>query len=346
AQHGADVISCSWGPSDGDFTDPNDPLHDEVVPLPDSTRLAIEWTLHNGRNGKGCVIVWAAGNGNERVDNDGYASNPGVIAAAACNDSGKKSDYSDFGNAVWCAFPSSDLTTGKTPGIWTTDLPGTGGYNQGSTSRGDAAGNYTNSFGGTSSAAPGVAGVAALILSRNPGLRWDQVKDILKRSGDRIDPASGGYNASGHSPVFGYGRVNARRALELAAPAPAGHVEIRTAKKDVPIGDLRTSRLSVAVADSDPVHAVRVAVDIEHTWIGDLIVSVRPPTALGLGEIVLHDRVGGGTDNIKKTYDAVNASGLAALAGKSPKGTWRLSVKDTELQDTGMIRSFSLELQL
>ncbi|NIM27448.1 MAG: S8 family serine peptidase, partial [Gammaproteobacteria bacterium] len=36
ADHGADVISCSWGPMDGDWWNPNDPLHDEVVPIPDS----------------------------------------------------------------------------------------------------------------------------------------------------------------------------------------------------------------------------------------------------------------------------------------------------------------------
>ena len=55
AQNGADVISCSWGPEDGDFTDPDDPRHTQVVPLPDSTRLAMEFAVNNGRNGKGSV---------------------------------------------------------------------------------------------------------------------------------------------------------------------------------------------------------------------------------------------------------------------------------------------------
>ena len=43
AQHGADVISCSWGPKDGKWWDPNDPQHNVVAGLPDSTRLAIDW---------------------------------------------------------------------------------------------------------------------------------------------------------------------------------------------------------------------------------------------------------------------------------------------------------------
>jgi len=178
--------------------------------------LAIEYAITKGRGGKGCAIVWAAGNGNESVDNDGYASNPNVIAVAACNDKGKRSVYSDKGRAVWCSFPSNDGIPSLTPGIWTTDLSGKPGYNDGNTKKGDAAGNYTNSFGGTSSAAPGAAGVSALVLSKNPQLRWNEVKDILKRSCDRIDAAGGGYDQSKHSKKYGYGRLNAKKAVDLA----------------------------------------------------------------------------------------------------------------------------------
>ena len=344
AQHGADVISCSWGPTDGDFTDPNDPIHDEQVPLPDSTRLAIEFALQNGRNGKGCVISWAAGNGNESVDNDGYASFDKVIAVAACNDVSKKSPYSDFGSAVWCCFPSNNFFPSKTPGIWTTDRSGTVGYNPGVTSKGDAAGNFTNSFGGTSSAAPGVAGVAALILARNPNLRFDEVKDIIKRSCDRIDPAGGSYGADGHSAFYGFGRVNARKAVELAQPAQPGHVQIRSAVQDVAIKDFKTSKLSIAVADTGALTGLKVTVDIEHTFIGDLVVTLKSPAGMSVSPIKLHDREGGGTQNLKKTYDSVNAPGIVAFNGKSPQGTWTLEVADKAAADVGKIRSFTLEM--
>ena len=221
AKFGADVISCSWGPRDGRWWDPADPQHNSVVALPDSTRLAIDAATDHGRNGRGCVITWAAGNGNESVDNDGYAGYDRVIAVAACNDRGTRSVYSDFGDANWCAFPSSDFEdvghlAPLTPGIWTTDLTGSFGYNSGNPNQGDMRGNYTNSFGGTSSACPGAAGVAALVLARSPTLSWQEVKELLRQSCDQIDQANGNYDAQGHSSWYGYGRLNARAAVDLA----------------------------------------------------------------------------------------------------------------------------------
>ncbi len=346
AQNGADVISCSWGPTDGDWWDPTDPAHNQSVPLPDSTRLAMDFAATQGRNGKGCVILFAAGNGNESVDNDGYASYSKVTAVAACNDMGKRSAYSDFGGAVWCAFPSNNGNPSLTPGIWTTDRTGSLGYNSGNPLKGDVAGNYTNSFGGTSSACPAVAGVVALIIARNPSLRWDQVRDIIKQSCDKIDPAGGNYDANGRSPFYGYGRVNAKRAVELAMPVQVDPIAIRTAIQDVPIKDLSTAKLDLAVADTKPIKSMKVSVDIEHTYIGDLIVSVKPPASTGVNSITLHNREGGALDNIKKTYDEVNAPGLVALKSKSPQGTWTLIVEDKEKQDTGRIRSFTLEMKL
>ena len=153
-----------------------------------------------------------------KVDLDGYASYSGVIAVGACDDTGKKAPYSDHGNAVWCCFPSNHYYRSSTPGIWTTDRMGHVGYDPGRTQQGDAEGNYTNSFGGTSSACPGAAGVAALIISRNPSLTGDQVRDILRKCCDRLDPRGGNYDANGHSPFYGYGRLNARKAVELARP--------------------------------------------------------------------------------------------------------------------------------
>lgn len=345
AQHGADVISCSWGPADGDWWNPNDPMHNQKVPLPDATRLAIDWAIRNGRNGKGSVITWAAGNGGESVENDGYASYDNVIAVAACNDQNTRSAYSDTGASLWCAFPSNDVTdTALTPGIWTTDRSGREGYNPGDNDQGDTGGNYTNSFGGTSSACPGAAGVAALVIARNPHLRWDEVKDILRRSCDKIDNSNGNYNAQGHSTLYGYGRLNAKKAVELAMPTRPHYIAIHTAVQDVAIQDLKKSTLAVMVGDDTPILSVKVIVDIEHSYIGDLIVKLKAPVAMGVADVTLHDRFGGGTDNIKRAFDMLNAPDLGKLVGKNPKGAWTLEVEDKAKTDQGMIRKFTVEI--
>jgi subtilisin family serine protease len=343
--NGADVISCSWGPPDGAWWNPNDPLHNQVFPLPDSTRLAIDYAVEQGRNGRGCVICWAAGNGNESVDNDGYASYERVLAIAASNDQNRRSVYSDFGNAIWCAFPSNDAVRSLAPGIWTTDRMGVAGYNPGNLSEGDAAGNYTNSFGGTSSSCPGVAGVAALILARNLELRWDEVREILRQSCDPIDLEGGQYDADGRSPFYGYGRVNALRAVELAIPPAPFPTRVYRAIQDVPIRDLATASLSMMVPVTNALKSLKVEVDIEHTYVGDLIVMLKPPVETGVVLVTLHNRGGGNLSRVRNIFDEANTPSLRTLHHKSPKGQWVLEVVDKAGEDVGMIRGFSLEMR-
>ena len=88
----------------------------------------------------------------------------------------------------------------------------------------------------------------------------------------------------------------------------------------------------------------RIDIDVAHTYVGDLVVRVQPPAGTGSSAITLHDRTGGGADDLKKTYDPVNTPGLNALVGANPSGKWTLSVRDNARQDAGAIRSFSVTL--
>ncbi len=188
----ADVLSCSWsGP-----------------PSPD-LETALQDVASSGRGGLGAVVVGATGNDSRsRV---GYpASDPNCIAIGASTDADGLAAYSNTGPQVWVVAPSS----GGTRGIFCSDVATPGrGFNIGSAAAGGADGLFTNDFGGTSSATPLVAGLVALMLSLDKKLSVADVRAHLARSYKKIGPASG-YNAQGHSPRFGHGRIDAEKALK------------------------------------------------------------------------------------------------------------------------------------
>lgn len=77
-----------------------------------------------------------------------------------------------------------------------------------------------------------------------------------------------------------------------------------------------------------------IIVDITHTYRGDLRVVLEKDGA----QHVLHDRAGGGADDLKATFD------LPALAGKAAAGRWTLKVTDLAGQDVGKLNSWEIDL--
>lgn len=65
---------------------------------------------------------------------------------------------------------------------------------------------------GTSMAAPHVAGIAALIWSQFPNITRDQVRIHLRNTADDVD-------SNGFDTYYGYGRVNAKKAVEQSLPS-------------------------------------------------------------------------------------------------------------------------------
>ncbi len=200
--NGADVISCSWGSTDIRFD------------LNTLKKDAISKAARQGRNGKGCVICYAAGN--EGLDYlNFYAAHPDVIAVGACDSSDKHSDYSNQGMELDVVASSNGQWPITAARAW---------WDQGISSRdgdfkfwadGQNRSGMHKHFGGTSSATPLVAGICALVLSANPDLTSKQVKDILCRTADKIGHLSD-YDSRGHSKKYGFGRVNADRAVAEA----------------------------------------------------------------------------------------------------------------------------------
>lgn len=127
--------------------------------------------------------------------------------------------YSQFGVGLDVVAPSSDQHLK----ILTTDRYGASGagYNVdkdlgGNTSTAPDP-NYTDQFGGTSAAAPLVAGIAATMISADNTIMASSVESILRSTADKIGrrgAAAYDQDSNTRSEFYGYGRVNMFRALK------------------------------------------------------------------------------------------------------------------------------------
>jgi carboxypeptidase D len=114
---------------------------------------------------------------------------------------------------------------------------------------------------------------------------------------------------------------------------------------DVPqaITDYGTLVSEVEVTSAVSVDQVQVDVDISHTYIGDLRITLFSPSGTA---VILHNRTGSGTDDIRGTYgdDLVPAEPLSALAGEPADGPWQLEIQDMAGGDTGTLNAWTLQI--
>lgn len=264
------IYSCSWGP-------PDDGRSMDAPGL--LIRKAMVNAVQNGRQGKGNIYVFAAGNGRGSGDNcnfDGYTNSIYTITVGGVDRKGKQTYYSEHCSAQLVVTYSS----GSGDAIHTTDV----GVNQ----------CYSN-HGGTSAAAPLGAGIFALALSARPELTWRDLQHILVLTGVPINEDEDWdttYIGRKFSHAYGYGKLDAYAVVEMAksidllkpqAWYKSSWLHVNHTIPQGTDGLLSTFEVTedqLKTANLESVEHVTVTMNIQHTRRGDLSVELRSPTGV------------------------------------------------------------------
>lgn len=382
-----DIMSNSWGAS------PSFNFLSTVINR--IRRLAVD----GGRRGKGILFLWAAGNENclinyraevdvpfthgwlvygdgsaawigpdtARLFERNFADIPGVMNIAALSSTAQRSHYSNYGPGIALCAPSSNMHA-----YYRMTLPGLAI----TTTTGEPGG-VTREFGGTSSATPLAAGVAALVVSANADLSGHKIISILKQTAskdlnfERYSPTppavynedtswdvspippfdTGDFTDIGDddgtwSPWFGFGRVDAKAAVTEALKLLGGKEELRfqgqsSPEKSIPDNTAEGIEDSIVCEENFSIASLKVDVNINHSYIGDLSIALISPAGT---TVVLHDRAGGGAENIDRRFDYSTTAGLHQFQGEPAAGKWTLRVRDLAAQDQGRLQHWRLEI--
>ena len=150
-----------------------------VLPM---TEIAVDFAHANN-------VIVVASSGNAGSGQPGYpAAYDSVISVGAIDINDQRAGFSNFGSHLDVMAPS--------PGILSPSPSGDSAYDSG--------------FGGTSAAAPHVGGLVALMLSINPNLTPEEVRQLLQENADD-------FGATGFDQFFGHGRINCAATIEAIA---------------------------------------------------------------------------------------------------------------------------------
>lgn len=177
----AAVVSNSWG-------------YTTSIPAPQAVADAVNNLFVNGRGGKGALVIFAAGNDDRLIEDDELEAVEGVFAVGAITQFDEGTQYTNYGNCLDVVAYTGTLTT---------DISG---------SEGNDPGDYTSSFGGTSSACPVVAGISGLLASAGTEHTASELYQVMV---DTAKPAPFAVpDDDGHDPVYGFGIIQPVEALE------------------------------------------------------------------------------------------------------------------------------------
>ncbi|EOA89007.1 pheromone processing endoprotease [Exserohilum turcicum] len=325
-----DIYSCSWGPPDDGRT--------MQAPGILITKAMVN-AVQKGRDGKGNIYVFAAGNGAASDDNcnfDGYTNSIYSITVGALDQNNQHPYYSEACSAQLIVTYSS----GGGEAIHTTDV----GVNK-----------CTSSHGGTSAAGPIGVGVYALVLQARPELTWRDMQWLTVMSAVPFDTPSDWTKTSlgrMFSHQFGYGKLDAYAIVELAKTwelvkpqawfySPWMHV-----RKAIPEGDqglastFEVTKEMLKEANLERVEHITLTMNIEHDRRGDLSVELRSPSGM-----VSHLSTARRDDEAPYGYIDWTFMSVAHW-GESAVGKWTVIVKDVKAGNdkTGNFTDWRLRL--
>lgn len=328
-QH-TDIYSCSWGP-------PDDGRTMEAPGI--LVRKALVNGVQRGRNGKGSIFVFAAGNGAIADDNcnfDGYTNSIYSITVGAIDRKGLHPSYSESCSAQLVVAYSS----GSGDAIHTTDIGADKCY----------AGHS-----GTSAAGPLAAGVAALAVSVRPDLTWRDVQYLFLETAVPVHEDDGSWQLTEigkhYSHDWGYGKVDAYSVVqkakewELVKPQAWYHSPWLRVQHPIPQGNqglassFEVTAEMMKNANFERLEQVTVTMNVEHTRRGDLSVELRSPAG-----IISHLSTARRMDDAAIGYVDWTFMSVAHW-GEPGVGTWTVIVKDTiENEHNGTFMDWRLNL--
>lgn len=228
------------------------------------------------------VIAAAGNNGNNTAFYPAACNN--VIAVSATNSSDGRPSWSNYGSYIDISAPGADVLT----------LSG--------------ASSYANSN-GTSYASPVTAGVVALMVAANPQLSNAAIVDTMLRNSDDI-------GSSGYDVYFGYGRVNARRAVAAVTTSTPTDTTAPTVAIISPSnGATLSNSVNVSVSSTDNVSVTRIEL-----YIGGVLYGQSSSSSATFswntnnsqdGTYILEARAYDAANNVKSTSINVNVKNSA-----------------------------------
>ena len=326
------IYNNSWGSPDDGVLNAAEPEFE----------AAIQKGLKQGRQGKGSLFVFPAGNGGcyqvsgsgacqkDNANLDGYVNHLGVMTIGAVDQYGRMPWYGERGANVLVSAPAGDGTTG----ITTTAISNA----------------YRSDFAGTSASAPMASGVIALMLSVNPRLSWRDVPIILARSARKND-ASDAEWAGRFNHKYGFGVIDATAAVRMAMTWTSVG-DMQSLKRC----DLASADLASIPDDSEALNSilklddcaitaieyVNVAVHIDHEYSGDLHIDLLAPS--GSSSNLTNTRLCGSTDRSKNQCGSLAqwTFGSVRHLDERASGEWRLSIQDRVRGKSGQLQGWSL----